>query len=272
MNEVIVEAKNLCYKAGRQYLLNSINWDVLKGEHWAVFGTNGSGKTTLLSMLAGFKSPTSGHLKVLGREYDEENILDLRRQVGWVSSSFFDRYFKHETVLQIVLSGLTGSFNITYEITDADVRKAKLLLREFKLENKENRIFNTLSKGERQNVLVARALITSPCVLVLDEPCTGLDVCAREYMQETIKNIAENELATVLYVTHYPEEIQPFMNKTMLLKNGRIFAKGDTEAVLTSENLSELLDETVSIKLNSDGTRSIHIDVASNIQQLCYGK
>jgi iron complex transport system ATP-binding protein len=129
MSELIVEVRDLCCKLGKQYLLNHIDWNVYEGEHWAIFGTNGSGKTTLLSIIAGFKSPTCGTLSVLGQEYNEENIFELRRQVGWVSSSFFDRYFKNETVLQIVLSGLTGSFNITYEISDADVRKAKKLLR-----------------------------------------------------------------------------------------------------------------------------------------------
>ena len=94
MSELVVEAKGLCYKAGKQYLLNSIDWNVYKGEHWAIFGTNGSGKTTLLSMIAGFKSPTSGCLNVLGQAYNEENIFAVRRQIGLVSSSFFDKYFK----------------------------------------------------------------------------------------------------------------------------------------------------------------------------------
>ena len=270
MSELIVEARDLCCKLGKQYLLNHIDWKVYKGEHWAIFGTNGSGKTTLLSMIAGFKSPTFGTLTVLGQEYNEENIFELRRQVGWVSSSFFDRYLKNETVLQIVLSGLTGSFNITYEISDADVRKAKKLLCELRLSGKENRVFNTLSKGERQNVLVARALITGPRILVLDEPCTGLDVYAREHTLNTIKSIAESNSATVLYVTHYPEEILPFMNKTMLLKNGRVFAKGDTEKIMVAETLSALLDESVTVTSNTDGTRSIHINMVSNIQEICY--
>jgi iron complex transport system ATP-binding protein len=131
-------------------------------------------------------------------------------------------------------------------------------------------VFNTLSKGERQNVLVARALITGPRILVLDEPCTGLDVYAREHTLNTIRSIAESNSATVLYVTHYPEEIMPFMNKTMLLKNGRVFAKGNTEDIMVAETLSALLEEPVTVTSNIDGTRSIHINTVSNIQEICY--
>lgn len=268
----IIKAEKLCYKMGKSYLLNHINWEVNEGEHWVIFGLNGSGKTTLLSVIAGFKSPTSGILEVLGQSYTHENIFTLRQQVGWVSSSFFDKFFKHETALQIVLSGLSGTFNISYDIADSDVRKAKALLRELRMGEKMNRPFSSLSKGERQNVLIARALITNPRILVLDEPCTGLDIYAREHMMNTVKNLAENNMVTVLYVTHYPEEIQPFMNKTMLLKSGRIFAKGDTDTVMNDKNLSELLDEKVSIHRNSDGTINMHIDVVSNVGEICYRK
>ncbi|MBP3625562.1 MAG: ATP-binding cassette domain-containing protein, partial [Peptococcaceae bacterium] len=231
--QTIIKTNELCYKSGRRFLINHINWEVKEGEHWLVFGMNGSGKTTLLSMIAGYKSPTSGTLEVLGKQYDKEHIFALRKEIGWVSSSFFDKYYANETALRIVLSGLFGTFNIDYDVTDADVRRAKALLRELRMEGKMNRPFNSLSKGERQNVLIARALITQPKVLVLDEPGTGLDIRAREHMMNTVRALAESKKVTIIYVTHYPEEVQPFMNKTMLLKNGRAFAKGDTESVLT---------------------------------------
>ena len=270
--QTIIKTNELCYKSGRRFLINHINWEVKKGEHWLVFGMNGSGKTTLLSMIAGYKSPTSGTLEVLGKQYDKENIFELRKEIGWVSSSFFDKYYANETALRIVLSGLFGTFNIDYDVTDADVRRAKALLRELRMEGKMNRPFNSMSKGERQNVLIARALITQPKVLVLDEPGTGLDIRAREHMMNTVKALAESKKVTIIYVTHYPEEVQPFMNKTMLLKNGRAFAKGDTESVLTSENLSILLDETVHVAQNTDGSVKMEVDAPSYVADKFYGE
>ena len=270
--QTIIKTNELCYKSGRRFLINHINWEVKEGEHWLVFGMNGSGKTTLLSMIAGYKSPTSGTLEVLGKQYDKENIFELRKEIGWVSSSFFDKYYASETALRIVLSGLFGTFNIDYDVTDADVRRAKALLRELRMEGKMNRPFNSMSKGERQNVLIARALITQPKVLVLDEPGTGLDIRAREHMMNTVKALAESKKVTIIYVTHYPEEVQPFMNKTMLLKNGRAFAKGDTESVLTSENLSILLDETVHVAQNADGSVKMEVDAPSYVADKFYGE
>ncbi|MBQ2776668.1 MAG: ATP-binding cassette domain-containing protein [Peptococcaceae bacterium] len=270
--QTIIKTNELCYKSGRRFLINHINWEVKEGEHWLVFGMNGSGKTTLLSMIAGYKSPTSGTLEVLGKQYDKENIFELRKEIGWVSSSFFDKYYANETALRIVLSGLFGTFNIDYDVTDADVRRAKALLRELRMEGKMNRPFNSMSKGERQNVLIARALITQPKVLVLDEPGTGLDIRAREHMMNTVKALAESKKVTIIYVTHYPEEVQPFMNKTMLLKNGRAFAKGDTESVLTSENLSILLDETVHVAQNADGSVKMEVDAPSYVADKFYGE
>lgn len=269
--ETVLKATNLCFKSGKKYLLHDVNWEIKAGEHWLIFGMNGSGKTTLLSMIAGYKSPTSGTLEVLGQKYDREHIFELRKKVGWVSSSFFDKYYHEEQALQIVLSGLTGTFNIDDSIRDEDVRLAKALLRELRMESKMHRPFNSMSKGERQNVLIARAMISKPSILVLDEPGTGLDVYAREHLMRTVENLAASNNITILYVTHYPEEIQPFMNKTMLLRYGRVFAKGDTETVMSSENLSVLLDEKVEVE-RIGGKTHLQIHAESNIASLCYGK
>jgi len=270
--QTVIAAKDLCYKSGRQYLINHVNWEIEQGEHWLVFGMNGCGKTTLLSMIAGYKSPTSGSLEVLGKKYDKEHIFELRKQVGWVSSSFFDQYYSNETALHIVLSGLFGTFNIGYDIADSDVRRAKALLRELRIGEKMNRPFNSMSKGERQNVLIARALITQPKILVLDEPGTGLDIRAREHMLNTAQALAESGNVTVIYVTHYPEEIKPFMHKTMLLKNGRVVAKGDTKTIFTEQNLRILMDEQVMIKQNIDGTMMIKVNAPSKIVDKFYGE
>ncbi len=270
--DAIVQTENINYKSGNRFLLKEINWTVKKGEHWVVFGLNGSGKTTLLSMIAGFKSPTSGTIRVLGNPYNSATILQLRRKVGWVSSSFFDKYYKNESALQIVLSGITGTFNVDESITAYDIRLAKALFRELHIEDKLNYPFHILSKGERQNVLIARALMSKPEILVLDEPGTGLDVYAREHMINTVRMLAESGEITILYVTHYPEEIQPFMNKTLLLKNGKVFAEGDTEDIFNSEMISDFMKHEVAVQKNIDGTMKMSMQAVSQLYHLCYGK
>lgn len=266
----ILQMNNLCCKSGKRYLLNDINWTVKPGEHWLIFGMNGSGKTTLSSTIAGYKSITSGSLSVLGEHYQAENIFSLRKKVGWVSSSFFDKQFREESALHIVLSGLTGTFNVDYSIQDADVRFAKSLLRELRMGEKINQPYHLMSKGERQNVLIARALITRPQILILDEPGAGLDIYAREHMMQTVRELAESNFATILYITHYPEEIQAFMNKTMLLRNGRIFAQGDTEEIVTSKNISVLINDQVKVSKNEDGKIQMKLMVQTNLCKLCY--
>lgn len=257
---VIAKVKNVNCKTGNHYLLHDINWEIHEGEHWLIFGMNGCGKTTLLSLLAGYKSPSSGSIEVFGKEYTKETIFEMRKKVGWVSGSFFDKLYKNETTLQIILSGLTGTYNIDDSITAIDVQKAKKLMRALHIEEKMNAPFSNLSKGERQNVLIARALINDPKILVLDEPGTGLDVYARENMKSIVKNLAEHKNVTILYVTHYPEEIQPFMNKTLLLRNGCVYAKGDTAEIFKEERLSRLFGEPTELIALPDGSMTLRFN------------
>ena len=265
--QTIVNVENLCYRVGARYLLDHINWKVQKGEHWLILGMNGSGKTTLLSAVAGYQPISSGSLEVLGQKYDKDSILALRKEVGFVSYSFFSRYFRNETVLHVVLSALSGSFNVNHDVTANDVRKAKWLLQELGIEDKANAMFYRLSKGEQQDVLIARALITAPKVLILDEPCLGLDICARAKLMHTVQALADTHQVTILYVSHYPEEIQPFMNKTILMKNGKIFASGETQQVITSKNMTALVNHPVVVQ-HEDGAVNFIVKSESNIKKL----
>ena len=128
MNEVLIDAKHLCCKSGKRYLLNNIDWTVNKGEHWAVFGLNGCGKTTLLSIIAGFRKYTSGKIELFGESISAENILDNRKKIGWVSSSFFDSYYKNESSLNIILAGKTGTLGLDDSINENDVQTVKGML------------------------------------------------------------------------------------------------------------------------------------------------
>ena len=133
-----------------------------------------------------------------------------------------------------------------------------------------NTPFNLMSKGERQNILIARALIAQPEVLILDEPCTGLDIYAQAHMIDTINQLAMNTSTTIIYVTHQPEEIRPFLNKTLLLRNGKIFAKGDTKDMISSDILSDLLRQSVSACWHKNGRLTLDIQAPSRISTLCY--
>lgn len=268
--DVIIKANKLCLQSGKRYLLRDIDWEVKRGEHWLVFGMNGCGKTTLLGTVAGFKSQTSGTLEVFGQPYTNENILELRSKIGWVSGSFFDKCYSHESALNIVLSGLFGTLGINFSITDTQIRQAKALLREMRMGEKINTPFDFMSKGEQQNVLIARALMAEPEILVLDEPGTGLDVYAREHMLQTVQELAEKRQVTVIYVTHYPEEIQPFLQKTLLMQDGKVFAQGNTEDIMTSENISALLQDTVTIQHEAGNHIRMLLDASSAVGEICY--
>ncbi len=244
----IIETKGLCCQSGKNYLLNHVDWKVKKGEHWLVFGLNGCGKTTLLSVIAGFRAVSDGIVKLFGQPYTKENILNVRKKIGWVSSSFFDKYYTKESSLNIVLSGLFGTLGIDYAIQDEDVVRAKQLLQKLHVGDKIHTPFSLMSKGERQNVLLARALISQPELLVLDEPGTGLDVYAREQMLELVRTVAEKTDVTIVYVTHYPEEIQTdIFKKCLTLKKGRVFAQGDLVDVMNNQTISALLEIPVHV-------------------------
>lgn len=256
---VIIQAENLSCQSGRQYLINEISWTVHKGEHWIVFGTNGSGKTTLLSVIAGYKGYSKGHLEVFGQPYTEENVFDHRRRIGWVSSSFFDKYLSWESALTIVLSGVSGTLSLGRDISDKAVKRALQLLGQLGLGQKIDQPFALMSKGERQCVLLARALVSQPEILILDEPGTGLDVYARQYVLEMVADLAEHTEMTIIYVTHYAEEILPMFDQTLLLRKGRVVGIGPTARVFTDKVMSDFLNHQAWVE---QGDRGLLLSVA----------
>lgn len=250
---IIIQLQQVSCKVGNKYLLNDINWIVKEGEHWVIFGMNGSGKTTLLSIIAGFRQYTTGLVQLFGQQFDCDTVLNMRKKVGWVSSSFFDKYYTKEAVIDIVLSGKYGTLGINGQINVSDRKRAKELLNELGLKRQSEYIFDMLSKGERQNVLIARALFSSPEILVLDEPCTGLDIYNREYLFKTLEALSEKKL-TIIYVTHYLEEIKPMFDKCLLLRDGHIFAKGNTLDLLNSDIITTFLHHPVIVEKSNEQT------------------
>lgn len=255
MDEAIISARGLGCQAGDRYLLKQIDWDIAEKSRWIVLGMNGCGKTTLLSILAGYQDYTHGTLCYRGTEYHELDVIQLRRKMGWISNSFFDRIYQNESVEDLVLSGLSGTLGLEEDaITDRDVRKLKRLLARLGLEDKLDSPYNWLSKGERQNILILRALLAQPEVMVLDEPMTGLDVVSKQKMMRFVQGVAAERQHTVLYVTHHFEEISPeLFDYCLLLRNGQIYRTGPVREIICEDVISQFLQKSVRLSQADDG-------------------
>ena len=264
-SDFVIEIEKLGCKAGYRYLLKDVNWQVARGEHWVVFGMNGSGKTTLLSIIAGYKHFSEGKVWLFGQLFDNKNILAFRKKIGWVSSSFFDKHYSKESVLDIVLSGKCGALGLCANLDLNDVVFAKEMLGDLGLGDKINRGFDMLSKGERQNVLIARAMFSQPEILILDEPCSGLDVYNRNYLFNTLEALGRVKDLTIIYVTHYAEEIMPIFDKALFLKNGRVLAQGEMAALFREALLEEMIENPVEIAREHSGRYRIDVQTTSSL-------
>ena len=220
-------------------ILNAIDWAVAHGEHWVILGANGSGKTSLLSTLTGYMPPTSGAIAVLGETYGRSDWRELRKRIGICSSSLHHMMEGHETALSSVISGRHAMVGMWGEIREDERRQARKILRQVEAENIRDRPWRFLSQGERQRVLIGRALMARPELLILDEPCAGLDPVAREHFVQFLERLARSKSApTLVLVTHHVEEIMPAFSHVLVLKDGAVLAAGPKTKILTSGLLS----------------------------------
>ena len=238
----LLETENLALKAGSKYIFRDINWQIEQGESWVLFGLNGCGKTTLLSAMSGYQTASAGRVYLHGEALDEKNCGMFREKIGLVSSSFLNRFFRREIILDMILAGKYGSLGLQGDITDADVKRAKELLDIFGLKAKSRYPYDTISKGQQQMVLIARALMGNPEILLLDEPCSGLDIVIKEKFLHLIQDLVEENHTTLLYVTHHTEEISPLFTKAALMKEGKIYAQGALTEVFSDSVLSDFLE------------------------------
>jgi iron complex transport system ATP-binding protein len=220
-------------------ILESIDWRVEQGQHWALLGANGSGKTSLLRALTGYLPPTAGEIRVLGETYGRFDWRALRTRIGLVSSSVHQMMDDNETALKAVVSGRYAQIGYWGEMRPGDRRAAATILRRIEARALSDRPWRFLSQGERQRVLIGRALIASPRLLILDEPCAGLDPVAREHFLQFLGRLARARGApTMVLVTHHVEEIVAIFSHVLVLKAGRLLAAGSRARVLTSTTLS----------------------------------
>jgi iron complex transport system ATP-binding protein len=263
----LITCESVGYRQRGLDILAYINWQLVPGQHWAVLGPNGSGKTTLLKIACGYLWPTDGRVLRLGEELLD--LSELRRSIGWISSGMIAEIPPSDTALETVVSGRLGQVGLKqfpeYGPTEADFADAAAELVRLGCEALTEKPFGVLSQGERQQVLIARARMAKPLLLVLDEPCAGMDPGVRErflaWLNEQLNDETRmtndepantepvirhssfdvrHSVPTTVLVTHHIEEIVPGVQNTLILSNGRVRAMGRTADVVTKENIESV--------------------------------
>lgn len=237
----VLEFAGVSVVRGQSTLLDDITWEVEEGQRWVILGPNGAGKTTLLQLAAGRMHPTRGVAGVLTEVLGAVDVFELRPRIGLASASLAERIPGDEIVHNVVVTasyGVVGRWREAYD--NLDHQRAAELLEALGAEHLADRRFGTLSEGERKRVQIARALMTDPELMLLDEPAAGLDLAGREDLVRRLGDLAADvEAPALVLVTHHVEEIPPSFTDVLLLREGRVVAQGPLEITLTVENLSE---------------------------------
>ena len=240
MARFLVEIRNATVYLKDRPVLRDIHWTLRENEHWALVGNNGSGKTTLLKLIFGELLPVEGGAVHWFGSRVWRGLEAIRRQTGLVSAEFQQTYDQNLPALEVVVSGWFSSIGLWEQATANQRRAARALMEFLGLASLRSRPFLSLSYGERRRVLLARALVHRPRLLILDEPCAGLDIPAREQFLDTLSRLARTRTRLV-YVTHHVEELLPVITHVCYLKSGRIFAAGPRETMLRDAVISRAL-------------------------------
>ena len=230
-------------------ILERINWKVNRGEHWVILGANGSGKTSLLKALTGYMTPTAGRIVVLGEQYGASDWRELRKRIGVVSASIAQLVHDEDSALEIVAGGRQAMIGYWGKISPSERRHAGSLLSMMRMNRAAERTWGVLSQGERQRVLIARALMAAPIILILDEPCAGLDPVARERFLSDISKLARKRHAPALVlVTHHVEEIVAEFTHLLALRRGRVVYGGPKSQGLTARILTAIFGVRLAVR------------------------
>ena len=242
----ILSFEGVSLRKNGQTLLHDIDWHIQPGEDWGILGLNGAGKSLLLQMIAGNLWPSTGKLTVLGEVFGQTNLPDLTRRIGWVAAALQSKFYSQDLAEEIVLSGKFASIGLWQNYQASELTAAKDLLATLGGSDLIGKPYAVLSQGEKQLVLIARALMPAPELLILDEPCTGLDLFAREELLQRIARIkGRPDAPTVLFVTHHTEELPPFINRLLMLRHGKIYQQGSPQELLTASNLTEFYQKPI---------------------------
>jgi iron complex transport system ATP-binding protein len=237
----VLELASVSVVRGGNTLLDDITWDVAEGERWVVLGPNGAGKTTLLQLASGRMHPTTGVVGILGEVLGAVDVFELRPRIGLASAALAERLPAGERVHDIVVTasyGVVGRWRERYD--DLDHERAARLLDALGMTGFADRTYGTLSEGERKRVQIARALMTDPELMLLDEPAAGLDLGGREDLVRRLADLAADPAApSLVLVTHHVEEIPPGFSHVLLLRGGRVVASGPIGPTLTADSLAK---------------------------------
>jgi iron complex transport system ATP-binding protein len=251
----VLDFSDVVVRRNAKDIVSHLDWQVDGDQRWVVLGANGAGKTTILQLAATLDHPTSGAVTILGERLGRTDVFELRPRIGFASSAMAKRIPAEETVLNVVLTAafsVLGRWNEQYDRIDE--RRALRVLAEWKLDHLADRTFGTLSDGEQKRVQIARAVMTDPELLLLDEPTASLDLGAREELLELLSGYAQAPTTpAMVMVTHHVEEIPVGFTHVLLLRDGGVVASGPLSEALTAENLSATFG--VQITLTQDAGR-----------------
>jgi iron complex transport system ATP-binding protein len=238
--DAVLQFVDVSVRRGTKTLLDKINWTVEEDERWAILGPNGAGKSTIMNIAAATLHPSSGAAYVLGERLGRVDVFELRPRIGIAAAALAERIPPGEIVTDVVVSAgysVLGRWREAYG--RMDVRRAVKLLDRFGVGEFAERRFGTLSEGERKRVQIARALMTDPELLLLDEPAAGMDLGGREDLLRRLTRFADDPDAPAsVLVTHHVEELPTGISHVMLLRDGAVVAQGLARQVLTDENLT----------------------------------
>jgi iron complex transport system ATP-binding protein len=244
----VLSLENLTIHRGESYLVREIDWSVRRDEHWVILGANGSGKTSLLRALGGYLTPSEGSVRLLGETFGEADWRELRTRLGFVSASIAQLLHDEDTALEIVAGGRQAMLGFWGTLSTRDRTAARRLLKSLFASTLSEKPWRILSQGERQRVLIARALMARPKLLLLDEPCSGLDPVARERFLMFLQDLgSRKDTAPMVLVTHHVEEILPIFTHALVLRQGRELAAGPIRKVITEHTLRLAFDGPVKL-------------------------
>lgn len=256
MESPILDIRDVSYKINDRMILDHVSWQINKGEHWVVMGPNGAGKTTLLKVACGYVWANAGGA-VYRNGQELLDLRELRKSIGWATLSLTSQIPHSENVTRTVVSGKFAQLGLCeyagQEPQEADFDQAREYLSEIGCDHVANQKFGTLSQGERQRVLIARARMAQPLLLILDEPCAGLDPGGREMLLQSIQNLAEaQQRMGLILVTQHIEEIMPVFDRVLALSSGKIIEQGSKEDVVSLQLLQRLYGLSARVLQSAD--------------------
>ena len=246
----ILQLSDISVRRGDRVILGPLNWQVLEGQRWVILGPNGAGKTTLLQICSSLIHPTTGEIHILGEKLGRVDVFELRTRIGLTSSALVEQISPDELVMDVVLTAAYAMFGRWQEKYDLwDESRAMALLTALGVRELGERLFGSLSEGEKKRVQIARALMADPELLLLDEPASSLDLGGREDLLRRIESLSRDPLApATVIVTHHIEEIPVGTTHALLLRDGVAVAQGEVVSVITDQNLTQAYGLAITVQ------------------------